>query len=72
MFSTECDDLYTKQLADDWLAAVGGVDARIGEFPYMAALGWNDGKSVNDFLCGGVLIDKNYILTAAHCISMAG
>lgn len=57
---------------DDVFAAVGGENALFNEFPYMAALGWNDGENINDFLCGGVLIDFNYVLTAAHCISMRG
>ncbi|KAL5280083.1 hypothetical protein ACFFRR_004204 [Megaselia abdita] len=73
-----CDDLYPKPqtqrlaLPPDVHAAVGGENAALNEFPYMAALGWNNGKNINDYLCGGVLIDFNYVLTAAHCISMKG
>lgn len=28
----------------------------------------NEASGVGDFLCGGTLIHKNYIITAAHCI----
>lgn len=69
MFFLECDGLYADLPPQE---VVGGKNARINEFPYMAAIGWNDGKSVDDFFCGGVLIDNNYVLTAAHCILMGG
>lgn len=73
----ECVDFYPKpqepiSINDLPHAAVGGENAAFNEFPYMAALGWNEGKSISDFLCGGVLIDYNYVLTAAHCISIEG
>ncbi|XP_070141496.1 transmembrane protease serine 9-like [Drosophila kikkawai] len=42
----------------------GGVNATHGAFPWMAYLYFNE----NDFLCGGSLIHKRFVLTAAHCI----
>ena len=42
---------------------VGGTITKLGDFPYMALLGY-DGK----YECGGSLINKWYVLTAAHCM----
>ncbi|EFA05665.2 serine protease P150 [Tribolium castaneum] len=46
---------------------VGGSPAKLGQFPYQAALYLkdSDGKM---FFCSGALIAPRYILTAAHCI----
>ena len=47
---------------------VGGKITKNGDFPYMALLGntASDGKTL--WSCGGSLINKWYVLTAAHCI----
>ncbi|KAF2900709.1 hypothetical protein ILUMI_05479 [Ignelater luminosus] len=42
----------------------GGEEAGIGEFPWLVLL---KSKSY-DFICGGALINKRYVLTAGHCI----
>lgn len=44
---------------------VGGVNTGVNEFPMMAAL--VDARSKTIF-CGATIIDKNYVLTSAHCI----
>jgi len=45
---------------------VGGKETKLGDYPYMALLGYGfDGKVV--YGCGGSLINKWYVLTAAHC-----
>ena len=46
---------------------VGGEDTRIGEFPFMALLGLNETRQGFKFICGGTLINKWYVLSAAHC-----
>ncbi|KAF5281650.1 hypothetical protein FQA39_LY17748 [Lamprigera yunnana] len=47
---------------------VGGSPASPGEFPFMAAIGFNTDDGVG-WYCGGTLISENFVLTAAHCAS---
>lgn len=42
---------------------VGGEDAEKGAWPWIASLRWT-GRHV----CGGTLIDSQWIVTAAHCV----
>lgn len=43
---------------------VGGHNADVGEWPWIAAL-FNGGRQ----FCGGSLIDSTHILSAAHCVA---
>lgn len=42
---------------------IGGADAQVGRYPYMVGLLSNSGFHA----CGGVLVAKDIVLTAAHC-----
>ncbi|XP_032793906.2 venom protease isoform X2 [Daphnia magna] len=45
----------------------GGVVAPKGAWPWLARLGYYDGNGI-EYNCGGVLITKQHVLTAAHCV----
>lgn len=53
----------------DWLQnrIVGGNKADPGEFPYQVRLNIRSRRGSS--LCGGVIVDKRHILTAAHCVT---
>ncbi|XP_067002693.2 trypsin II-P29 [Anabrus simplex] len=43
---------------------VNGTNAREGQYPFQVSLGRNGGHS-----CGGTILNSNWILTAAHCVT---
>ncbi|XP_031632777.1 uncharacterized protein LOC116346717 [Contarinia nasturtii] len=48
---------------------LGGSPAEMGEFPWMAALGFLNENYQVTFDCGGTIISDYFILSAAHCCS---
>jgi len=45
---------------------VGGLEARQGEFPWMVFV------SIGNNFCGGTVIHRKFVLTAAHCLYVYG
>ena len=51
---------------------VGGNAADPGEWPWQVLLQWQNGTAIyqnmkNRSYCGGAILSKHFILTAAHC-----
>ena len=44
---------------------LGGTEALVGEFPWLVSIRGYDGSHI----CGGFIIHKRYIITAAHCVN---
>nr|ASN76826.1 prophenoloxidase activating factor 1 [Octodonta nipae] len=48
---------------------LGGENADMDEFPWMARLQYQNATGHRSFACGGSLISPRYVLTAAHCLT---
>lgn len=47
---------------------VGGTDAAAKEFPHMSLLGYGSAGNIQ-WNCGGSIISRRFVLTAAHCVT---
>jgi len=51
----------------DTVSVIGGTETKWGVYPFMSLLGYSGNTRDTVFQCGGTVINKYYILTAAHC-----
>ena len=51
---------------------VGGVNAQKGEFPWQVSWRFSKdpGTTADRHICGGSILNENWILTAAHCVDI--
>lgn len=61
------------------LNIIGGVEADVAEFPYIAAIGYKTiakrgtvDEDKIEYKCGGSIIADDIVITAAHCVNKVG
>lgn len=50
------------------LRITNGKPAKRNAWPWQVAIGYNDTEGKIDYLCGGTLVTKRHVVTAAHCV----
>lgn len=61
-------DIETSECDFSTPLIVGGEEAKYGEFPHMAALGWTESNGRVSWRCGGTIISESFVVTAGHCL----
>lgn len=59
-----CGESYSDRI-------IGGANATLGQYPWIVRLKYSHnilGTLFNRFECGGSLITRTHIITAAHCV----
>nr|XP_032515483.1 serine protease 53-like isoform X3 [Danaus plexippus plexippus] len=50
---------------------VNGANTKPGDWPWHVAI-YKQERNIIKYICGGTLVSKNFVLTAAHCVSVRG
>ncbi|XP_015120161.1 venom protease [Diachasma alloeum] len=66
IYAPACGAINNKELT----RVVGGAPAKLGAWPWIAALGYRSktGSNKPRWLCAGSLVSARHVITAAHCV----